>query len=148
MTDANSKAADEGRLHALVEGWTKAIRARDVDAVMRHYTADTLSFDLAPPLQHRSDAIRNGLAAWFASFTGPVGYEVRDLAIEAGERVAFGHSLNRISGARTDGSHTDVWVRATLCFRKDGGAWKLAHEHVSVPFHMDGSFRAAVDLKP
>ena len=28
------------------------------------------------------------------------------------------------------------------------GTWKIAHEHTSVPFYMDGSFRAAVDLEP
>ena len=26
--------------------------------------------------------------------------------------------------------------------------WKIMHEHSSVPFYMDGSFKAAVDLKP
>jgi PhnB protein len=28
------------------------------------------------------------------------------------------------------------------------GAWKIVHEHSSTPFYMDGSYRAAVDLKP
>jgi PhnB protein len=31
--------------------------------------------------------------------------------------------------------------------KKDGG-WKAMHEHLSVPFYMDGSKKAAVDLKP
>ena len=53
-----------------------------------------------------------------------------------------------MTGARTDGAHTDVWLRATVCFRRVDGAWKVAHEHASVPFYMDGSFRAAIDLKP
>ena len=26
--------------------------------------------------------------------------------------------------------------------------WRIAHAHTSVPFHMDGSFRAAVELQP
>jgi hypothetical protein len=26
--------------------------------------------------------------------------------------------------------------------------WKIAHGHESVPMQMDGSFRAAIDLKP
>ena len=30
-------------------------------------------------------------------------------------------------------------------FTKD---WKVMHVHASVPFHMDGSLKAAVDLKP
>jgi ketosteroid isomerase-like protein len=39
-------------------------------------------------------------------------------------------------------------MRATLCFVRKGGGWKIVHEHTSVPFHMDGSFQAALDLKP
>jgi ketosteroid isomerase-like protein len=33
-------------------------------------------------------------------------------------------------------------------WRKREGEWLVTHEHVSVPFYMDGSLRAAVDLKP
>ncbi|MGH7804122.1 MAG: nuclear transport factor 2 family protein [Candidatus Binatia bacterium] len=51
-------------------------------------------------------------------------------------------------GARTDGTKTDIWVRATVGFEKIDGAWMIVHEHVSVPFYMDGSFKAAVDLTP
>jgi PhnB protein len=42
----------------------------------------------------------------------------------------------------------DIWIRATVCLRRIEGEWKIAHEHTSVPFYMDGSARAAVDLKP
>jgi ketosteroid isomerase-like protein len=41
-----------------------------------------------------------------------------------------------------------IWFRHTLGFRKIRGKWKIPHEHESVPFYMDGSFKAAVDLKP
>ena len=33
-------------------------------------------------------------------------------------------------------------------FRREGGQWKVAHVHDSVPFAMDGSGRALLDLKP
>jgi ketosteroid isomerase-like protein len=56
---------------------------------------------------------RKSLEEWFLTFRGPVGYEIRDLSITAADEVAFCHGLNRISGARTDGTETDVWVRAT-----------------------------------
>jgi ketosteroid isomerase-like protein len=39
-------------------------------------------------------------------------------------------------------------VRATIGFAKKDGGWKVTHEHFSVPFYMDGSDKAAVDLKP
>ena len=86
--------------------------------------------------------------AWFPSFVGDIGHEVHDLTITAGEDVAFSTSVIRLSGARTNGERTDVWVRATVGFRKQDGVWKVSHEHVSVPFYMDGSDRAALDLSP
>jgi PhnB protein len=39
-------------------------------------------------------------------------------------------------------------VRQTFGLRKLAGAWKIAHDHMSVPFYMDGSYKAAIDLKP
>jgi ketosteroid isomerase-like protein len=46
-----------------------------------------------------------------------------------------------------DGEINDVWVRATVCFRKIDGHWKVTHEHMSVPYDMETS-KASVDLKP
>jgi uncharacterized protein (TIGR02246 family) len=149
MAHEAGEALDEARIRALVDDWASAVRARDVDAVARHYAADVVAFDLAPPLQYiGADALRTSLAAWFPTFRGPVGYDISDLHVTTGEDVAFCRSLNRISGSRTDGGTTDVWVRATVGLRKIDGTWKVTHEHASVPFYMDGSDRAAVDLQP
>jgi PhnB protein len=148
MPTATALAGDETRIRGLVEDWAQALRDKDVDAVMTHYAPDVIAFDLAPPLQHDRDAMRKGLEAWFPTFKGRIGYEITGLRVAAGEDVAFAHSLNHMTGARTDGTQTDVWFRATVCFHRAGGAWKVAHEHASVPFYMDGSLKAAVDLKP
>ena len=77
-----------------------------------------------------------------------MGYEVRDLRIETAGDLAVSTSLDRIGGLRTDGEQTDVWVRATVVYRKVGDRWVITHEHSSVPFYMDGSLEAAVDLAP
>ncbi|HWC05095.1 MAG TPA: nuclear transport factor 2 family protein [Methylomirabilota bacterium] len=149
MTTQPVRIGDEARIRQLIEDWARALRAKDVNGIMAHYAPDILSFDLAPPLQYRgAQAYRTSLEEWFASFRGPVGYEIRDLSVTAGDDVAFSHSLNRISGARTDGEDTDVWVRATACFRRIGGEWTITHEHVSVPFEMEPPFRAALGLRP
>lgn len=149
MTTENKQVNDERQIRTLIDNWANAIRAKDVDGLMSHYTPDILVFDLAPPLQYAGiDAYRKNFEEWFSSFQGSIGCEIRDLSINAGDDVAFGHSLNRISGERTSGEETDVWVRATVCYRKIDGEWRIAHEHASVPFYMDGSYKAAVDLKP
>jgi uncharacterized protein (TIGR02246 family) len=149
MTTENTKAIEETQIRLLIDNWTKALRAKDVSALMSNYTPDILVFDLAPPLQYvGTAAYRKNFEEWFASFRGPIGCEVSDLVITTGDDVAFSHSLNRIRGTRRNGEETDVWVRATVCYRKLDGKWFVAHEHISVPFYMDGSYKAAVDLKP
>lgn len=79
---------------------------------------------------------------------GQIGFEVRDLTISCSDNVAFACCLSRMLGERTSGEQTDVWYRLTLGLRKINGKWLIQHEHESVPFYMDGSLRAAVDLKP
>jgi uncharacterized protein (TIGR02246 family) len=143
----NAGLRAEAQIRALIDAWAGAMRAKDVDGVMAHYAPDSVTFDLAPPLIS-TGADAKGLQAWFSSWQGPIGYEIRDLKIAAGEDAAFCHGLNRLRGTKTDGEKADIWFRQTLCLRKIGGAWRIAHQHESVPFYMDGSYRAAVDLKP
>jgi ketosteroid isomerase-like protein len=41
-----------------------------------------------------------------------------------------------------------MWIRSTLGLKKIDDGWQITHEHNSVPFSMDGSERAALDLRP
>jgi len=41
-----------------------------------------------------------------------------------------------------------LWYRLTVGLRKREGQWRIAHTHASVPFYMDESGRAALDLAP
>jgi PhnB protein len=147
MTAGNGKAMEEAKIRAMLEEWANAIRAKDAEGIVSHQAEAFIHFSLAPPLlSTESDA--KGLAAWFDTWEGPLGYEFRDLTIVMGDDAAFCHSLNRLSGTKVGGGKNSVWLRQTLGFRKIGGEWKIAHHHESVPFYMDGSFKAAVDLKP
>jgi PhnB protein len=148
MRAQTSTVSDEEHIREGIRSWTQALHDKDVDRLMAHYTPDILAFDLAPPLQHAAADYRRGFAEWFRTWSSPIRCEVRDLQVTVGGDVAFAHSLNHLSGDRISGERSDIWVRATICFEKVNGRWLAAHEHISVPFYMDGSVRAAVDLKP
>lgn len=150
MTTANTNANEETKIRALIDNWASAMRAKNADGVVSHYAPDTVKFILAPPLQYTRDNPydKKELEKWFSSFQGPIDYENRDLNITAGSDVAFCHSLNRMMATTTNGAKVDLWFRQTLGFRNIDGRWKITHEHGSVPFYMDGSYKAAVDLKP
>jgi len=43
---------NEAAIRELVDGFVRALRAKDIDGVMAVFTRDVVSFDLGPPLQH------------------------------------------------------------------------------------------------
>jgi PhnB protein len=141
---------DEIQIRALIEDRAKALRGKDATGFLSHHAADLVKFDLAPPLRAiGAKALdRQKLEAWMASWEGSIGYEVSELEVAASSDLALCHALLRISGVKTDGARHDIWARQTLGLRKREGAWKIVHEHISVPFYMDGSIRAAIDLRP
>jgi ketosteroid isomerase-like protein len=145
MTDDRKR--DEAEIRGIIEGWRRALHAKDAAALTAHHAPDILSYDLAPPLATRGPDIQ-GLKAWLAGWEGPVDHEIRDLSIAAGDGVAFSTSMNRMRATSTSGKRVDLWTRSTVGFRKIDGRWLVVHEHVSVPFYMDGSERAALDLEP
>jgi ketosteroid isomerase-like protein len=141
---------DEAQIRALIGERVEAMRAKDSKRAMATLADDVVTFELAPPLALGPEQARDeaGLEAWFAGWSGPVVVDFEDLRIEHGGNVAFARSLNRMRGTRPDGREVDFWMRSTLGFRRTGEGWKIAHGHTSVPFYMDGSFRAALELKP
>jgi uncharacterized protein (TIGR02246 family) len=149
MSAAVDTAGDEAAIRELAEDMRRALHDRDVEALVAQLAPDVLVYDLAPPLESRgAGAERDKLRAWLATKKGPIGYEPRDLAREVGGGVAFSTGLARMRATGVDGDEAELWLRTTVCYRKRGGRWQVAHRHESVPFHMDGSLRAAVDLEP
>ncbi|HET6408821.1 MAG TPA: nuclear transport factor 2 family protein [Chthoniobacteraceae bacterium] len=141
-------AAAEEEIRSVIESWAEAIRKRDVDGVLRHMGEESVRFYLAPPLR-TTTPLRKNLEDWFATWKGDIGYEIRDLQIHMAADLAYAHSLNHVTGTKVNGEpDADLWFRETMGLRQIDGHWRITHEHESVPFKMDGSFQAAIDLKP
>jgi uncharacterized protein (TIGR02246 family) len=145
---AHGQAIGETEIRALLDHVATAIRAKDVGALMAHYAPDVMTFDLLSPLQYTgAEAIGKRVSQWFSSFQGPIGYEMRNLSITAGDDIAFCHSLNGSSGTSKDGAKVDMWWRATNGLRKIDGKWLITHSHSSEPFDTKTG-KALLDLKP
>jgi ketosteroid isomerase-like protein len=143
MATTGAAPADEEQIRAVIADRAAAMHDRDAERFVSRYAPQITKFDLAPPLAYQGPEARDAeaLRAWFGSHPGgPVGYQIRDLAVTVGGDVAFCHSLTQLGGA--------LWFRSTLGLRKIGGAWRITHEHNSTPFYMDGSDKAALDLQP
>ena len=150
MRRATKDADDKAQIAALLDAYTAAIRAKDARATVAFYARDVVAYDLAPPLQIKAKAVRdpNYIQQWFDGWKGPIRSTAKNLEIVVGKDVGYAFALRHMTGTKTDGERVDLWFRATACFRREGGAWKIAHVHNSVPFAMDGSDRALLGLKP
>jgi ketosteroid isomerase-like protein len=141
---------DEAQIAALLDAFTAAIHTKDARAAVALYTRDVVAFDLAPPLSIDAAMERDprNIQQWFDTWDGPIGLGGRDLTIVVDQHSAYAFGLRHMTGTKTDGERVDLWFRATACFRREDGAWRIAHVHNSVPFAMDGSGRALLDLTP
>jgi ketosteroid isomerase-like protein len=138
------------QVQQLIDRWTKAFQAKDLDGVMAYYVpGDRLvGYDIVPPLQYKgADAYRKNYAEFFKQFKGPIHVQERDVDIEAGSDIAFAHGLERLTGTSADGKPVDSWIRWTSGYRKIGGRWYALHDHVSVPVDL-ATGKALLDLKP
>ena len=144
LTDADQAIGD------VIQAWSRAISAKDAAGVTACESRDLTVFSLAPPLLETAGAA--GLDDWFATWDGPIGHDIRDLQVSVGGDVAFAHGFVHLTGRKigqpAESLAAGLWFRLTLGLSRQGGAWKIAHVHESVPFYMDCSFRAAVDLQP
>jgi ketosteroid isomerase-like protein len=147
-TSKGQTSKDEADIRALIESVHKAHHNKDAAAMVAPYAQDAVIFDLAPPLSHRGMNLQEK-QAWLDTWEGPIDRESRDLSITVSGGFACCHGFYRLSGTpKAAGRPVSFWMRATVCLLRDGGAWRIVHEHTSVPFYMDGSLRPAFDLNP
>ena len=144
----SSREVAEAQIRLQINQIAEGIRAQDLEGLERLYTADVVSFDVEPPLQHVGVAAK--MKNWSNVFTffQDATYEVRDLDLTVGDDVAFGHCFGRLSGTLRNGTATSgMWVRATFCFQRVDGNWLIAHDQVSVPLDIS-SGKGVTDLEP
>jgi ketosteroid isomerase-like protein len=143
-------AHDERAISELLDSVTQALFEKDAAGAIAPLADDAVTFDLAPPLKH-GPAITHDparLEEWFGTWKGPIISQPGERTIVVDENVAYAYGLQRMTGTKTDGEKVELWFRATACFRRDDGQWRITHMHNSVPFAMDGSDKALLNLKP
>jgi uncharacterized protein (TIGR02246 family) len=129
------KMSDETKIRDLIEGWAKAVRAKEMEGVLAHHTEDIVMFDVPPPV------VVNGLDGyrqtwpeffkWQREVDGS--FDIVSLDITAGDDVAFATALLRCGSKEELKKDDTPRLRLTVGLRKDKGQWRVAHEHHSFP---------------
>ena len=144
---ARPLSSDVEAIRAVTTAIEAAHRVKDAAAIARHYAPEAVIADLSPPLVRRGMDV-GAMQAWLDGWKGPVELEMRDLVIEADGDLALCHGLQYVRTRTREGEEAAWWSRITLALARRRDGWQIIHEHNSVPFYMDGSFRAAIDLDP
>ncbi len=133
--------ADAGAdIKALEERFVAAVKAKDLDAIMKAYApGQTLVvFDVIPPRQYvGATAYRKDWQTFLDSFAGPITVELTDLDVGTDGNLAYSHSIQRVAGTDKQGKKLDLTVRVTDVYKKARGRWLIIHEHVSVPVDLE-----------
>lgn len=135
-----AKADAQSDIRALENQFVAAFKAKDLDAIMKVYVPDQslFVFDVIPPRQYvGADAYRKDWQGFLGSLNGPIAVELTDLAVASDHNLAYGHSIQHVTGKDKDGKPLDLTVRVTDVYKKIKGHWLIIHEHVSVPVDLD-----------
>lgn len=147
----SAKGNDEAEIRALEQRFVAAFNSKDVNAVMANYLPGEglFVFDVTPPRQHVGFAdYKKDWEDFFGSTSGPIKVEITDLRVttDAGN-LAYGHSVQHVTGQMKEGKPIDITVRVTDDYRKVNGKWLIAVEHVSVPVNLETG-QADMQSKP
>jgi uncharacterized protein (TIGR02246 family) len=129
-------ATAESEIKALIEAWADAVRRHDLPAILAHHDEEIVMFDVPPPLQSRGLAeYRKTWDLFFAYHKPRQAFDVEELQICVGDTVAFAVAIMRCGSATVGGPPEPggFQFRLTIGLRKVDGAWRIQHEHHSVP---------------
>ena len=141
-------STDEAEILALCSALHKAHLEKSPEGIAAPYAPHAVIYDLEPPLSHDGISVeRKG--KWLETWDTPIELIAQDFKVTISGDHAWGHGYLRMSGTpKAAGRPISFWMRTTMCFERIDGAWRIVHEHSSVPFYMDGSLRPAFDLQP
>jgi ketosteroid isomerase-like protein len=138
----------QSEIRAFLDNRSEAIRMKDIDRLMSHYSPDIIYFDLVPPLQYVGSAVlRDRFLEWFDDYKSEIRQEIRDLHILVSGDIAVTSMLIRSGGTLKSGHEIELWVRATSSCQRSNHTWLITHEHISLPVDLK-SGSAAMDLEP
>jgi ketosteroid isomerase-like protein len=144
----SSASQDEAEILALGAALYRAHFTKEPEGIAAPFAPHAVIFDLEPPLSHDGISVERK-RKWLDTWEGPVELVAQNFKVVVSGDHAYGHGYLRLSGSKKGVDHpVSFWMRATMGFARIDGAWRIVHEHTSVPFYMDGSLRPAFDLQP
>jgi uncharacterized protein (TIGR02246 family) len=134
MSASDNATTDEAAIRDLVENWARAVRSKNLDAILANHSPGMLMFDVPPPIQSKGiEAYRKTWDLFFSWSQDSGVFDISEMNVTAGNDVAFVTALMRCAGTEANGNKTELEFRLTIGLRKIDGHWIVMHEHHSIP---------------
>lgn len=131
-----NNANDEAEIRRLMQKWSDALEAKDVEGLTADYAAEAVLFDAIPPYKTVGvESIRQAWECCLPYFPDEFRSEHRDIVIHVAGDTAFAFGLHHFVPKPADHPSGQTWMRVTVGFRRIEGKWKVVHEHISIPFN-------------
>lgn len=147
MNPGNQDPLIHDQIRTLIDTWSRAVRDKDLDAIMACYHPAVVAFDAIGLLHFKGqEAYRAHWQHCLQMCPGTMLFEQHELSVHGAGSVAFAHWLNRCGTLENDQEQVG-WMRGSAGYRRTADGWKIIHEHFSAPFDM-ASGKALFDLQP
>lgn len=127
VKETEMRNLEKRQIENIVLDWARAVSAGDRDGILARHADDLLMFDFPNTVR--------GIAAYdktwdffYANPRGTITYAPRDLAITAGQDVAFACCEVHCDGT----SAGPLDFRLTVGLERRNGEWIITHEHHSM----------------
>lgn len=133
--NSSALSTDESTICSILDAWTSATREGRHDDVLANHDKNVLIYDVLPPMMYTSAAeYQMSWDEWQPDAQGEMRFELEGLEITVGTDAAFAHGTLQCGGTLPNGKTFRDTVRATFCFSKKEGKWKVVHQHISKPY--------------
>lgn len=126
----------EEEIRLQIAAWSRALEAKDVEAMMADYAEDAVLYDAIPAYKVVGrEAIAQAWRQCLPHFPETFRSEHRDLEIRVSGDLATVFGLHHFAVDPPGHPCAQTWMRITVVFERRAGHWKVVHEHISIPFN-------------
>ena len=130
----STETSNEKLILKLTENWAKAVREKNIDAILAHHSNDVVMYDVPEPFQSVGiDAYRKTWVTFFEWAKDCGVFNINEMHVIAGDDVAFCYAAMQCAGLDKNSEKEFLDFRLTLGLKKINNQWMIMHEHHSIP---------------
>ena len=121
---------------AMLKEWDEAVARMDIQALADLCVEDVSLIDVSTHLTG-IQAYKQLWKRYLPVKVGNLRVYREGIKIIAQPELAVLHCFSKVDQIDAIPNLEVFWCRTTICFQKVGKAWKVAHQHISMPMHLE-----------